>query len=192
MGLIEGLFGWLFGGGLKDVRKTVETFRPNAEAEAQRTAEFQAAALRQFGAEFGQQRGLFDRLIDGLNRLPRPFMALGVLFLIGSAMVDPVWFASRMQGLALVPEPLWWLLGAIVSFYFGARHQVKAQAFQASLAETLVRTPQVIRNIEAIRALRADSPGAADVGAEAEVALGVIEPGENRATMDWKSTEKKS
>ena len=26
-----------------------------------------------------------------------------------------------MQGLALVPEPLWWLLGAIVSFYFGAR-----------------------------------------------------------------------
>ena len=24
-------------------------------------------------------------------------------------------------GLALVPEPLWWLLGAIVSFYFGAR-----------------------------------------------------------------------
>ena len=25
------------------------------------------------------------------------------------------------RGLALVPEPLWWLLGAIVSFYFGAR-----------------------------------------------------------------------
>ena len=41
------------------------------------------------------------------NRLPRPAMALGVLFLIGSAMVEPVWFSSRMQGLALVPEPLW-------------------------------------------------------------------------------------
>jgi hypothetical protein len=26
-----------------------------------------------------------------------------------------------MQGLGFVPEPLWWLLGAIVSFYFGAR-----------------------------------------------------------------------
>lgn len=164
MGLIEGLFGWLFGSGLKDVRQTVETFRPNAEAEAQRTAEFQAAALDQFGAEFRGQRSLFDHVIDGLNRLPRPAMALGVLFLIGSAMVDPIWFASRMQGLALVPEPLWWLLGAIVSFYFGARHQVKAQGFQASLAETLARTPQVVRNIEAIRALRADSPGVADVG----------------------------
>lgn len=31
-------------------------------------------------------------------------MALGVLFLIDSAMVDPVWFASRMQGLALVGD----------------------------------------------------------------------------------------
>lgn len=186
MGLIQSLFGWLFGGGLKDVRQTVETFRPNAEVEAQRTAEFQAAALNQFGAEFGNRRGLFDRMIDGLNRLPRPAMALGVLFLIGSAMADPVWFASRMQGLALVPEPLWWLLGAIVSFYFGARHQVKAQAFQASLAETLVRTPQVVRNIEAIRALRADSPGVADVGPEAEVALGVIESSNNRAVQDWR------
>jgi len=187
MGLIEGLFGWLFGGGLKDVRQTVETFRPNAEAEAQRTAEFQAAALRQFGTEFRQKRGLFDRVIDGLNRLPRPAMALGVLFLVGSAMVDPVWFASRMQGLALVPEPLWWLLGAIVSFYFGARHQVKAQAFQASLAETLARTPQVMRNIEAIRELRADSPGVADVGGEADVALRVIGAGENRALRDWRA-----
>jgi len=192
MGLIEGLFGWLFGGGLKDVRETVETFRPNAEAEARRTAEYRAAALDQFGVEFRQQRGLFDRMIDGLNRLPRPAMALGVLFLIGSAMVDPVWFASRMQGLALVPEPLWWLLGAIVSFYFGARHQVKAQAFQASLAETLARTPQVVRNIEAIRALRADSPGVADVGDEAEVALGVIGVGENRAVTDWKTADRKS
>jgi hypothetical protein len=182
--LIEGLFGWLFGGGLKDVRRTVETFRPNAEAEARRRADFQAAALNQFGTEFRQQRGLFDRIIDGHNRLPRPFMALGVLFLIGSAMVDPVWFASRMQGLALVPEPLWWLLGAIVSFYFGARHQVKAQEFQASLAETLARTPQVVRNIEAIRSLRADSPGVANV---AEVALGMIGPGENRALDDWRT-----
>ncbi len=189
MGLIEGLFGWLFGGGMRDVQKTVETFRPNAEAEAQRTAEFQAAALNQFGAEFRQQRGLFDRVIDGLNRLPRPAMALGVLFLIGSAMVDPVWFASRMRGLALVPEPLWWLLGAIVSFYFGARHQVKVQAFQASMAETLARMPQVVHNIEAIRALRADSPGVADVVGDAEVALGVIGPGENRAVSEWEALD---
>ena len=34
---------------------------------------------------------------------------------------SPAGFGTRMQSLALVPEPLWWLLGAIVSFYFGAR-----------------------------------------------------------------------
>jgi len=189
MGLIQGLFGWLFGGGLKDVRQTVETFRPNAEAEAQRGADYQAAALRQFSAEFRQQRGLYDRIIDGLNRLPRPAMALGVLFLIGSAMVDPVWFASRMQGLALVPDPLWWLLGAIVSFYFGARYQVKGQAFQASLAATLARTPQVVRNIAAIRALQAGSPRVADVGEDgAEGTIDVIGSGRNQAVTDWQSS----
>ena len=186
MGLVEGLFGWLFGGGLKDVRQTVETFRPNAEASAQRAANYQAVALKQFGAEFRQQRGLFDRVIDGLNRLPRPAMALGVLFLIGSAMVDPVWFASRMQGLALVPDPLWWLLGAIVSFYFGARYQVKGQAFQASLAATLARTPQVVHNIESLRTLRAESPGVAGVGEdEAGVAQNALNVGNNQAVLDW-------
>ncbi len=190
MGLIQGLFGWLFGGGLKDVRKTVEVFRPNAEAEAGRTADYQAAALNQFGAEFSQRRGLFDRIIDGLNRLPRPAMALGVMFLIGSAMVDPIWFASRMQGLALVPDPLWWLLGAIVSFYFGARYQVKGQAFQASLAATMARVPQVVQNIKAIRALRANSPGVADVGAEAGVALEVLAAEDNRAVVDWAKQKK--
>jgi len=186
MGLIEGLFGWLFGGGMRDVQKTVEVFRPNAEAEAQRTAGFQAASLNEFGAEFSPNRGLFDRIIDGLNRLPRPAMALGVLFLIGSAMVNPVWFASRMQGLALVPDPLWWLLGAIVSFYFGARYQVKAQGFQGALAATLARTPQVVRNIEALRDLRADSPGVADVGAEATVSLRILTASKNQAVADYK------
>ena len=37
------------------------------------------------------------------------------------AMVDPVSFGNRMVGLNMVPEPLWWLLGAVVGFYFGAR-----------------------------------------------------------------------
>jgi len=42
-----------------------------------------------------------------------------------------------------VPEPLWWLMGAIVSFCFGARHQAKAQDFQRSVAWTLAIADQV-------------------------------------------------
>ena len=31
--------------------------------------------------------------------------------------------------------PLWWLMGAIVSFYFGARYQVKGQEFKTKIAK---------------------------------------------------------
>ena len=63
-------------------------------------------------------------------------MALSTFALLGSAMFDPLWFAQRMQGLALVPEPLWWLMGTIVAFYFGGRFQAKSQDFKKSAAET--------------------------------------------------------
>jgi len=160
MGLIDGLFTLLFGGGRNAIRETAEVFRPNAEADAARGAARAEAALAQFAAEFAQARpSPFDRLIDGLNRVPRPAMALGTLALFVSAMVDPIWFAARMQGIALVPEPLWWLLGAVVSFYFGARHQAKSQEFQRSIAAALARAPQVTAGIGALRALEAGAGG---------------------------------
>ena len=140
MGLIEQVFSLVFGSGRNVVRDTVEVFRPNAEAQARRDHEQYNASLKQFAAEFyAPQRGWFDRLMDALNRVPRPAMALGTLGLFVSAMVDPDWFSARMVGLALVPEPLWWLLGAIVSFYFGARHQAKGQEFQRELVEHMAR-----------------------------------------------------
>jgi len=177
----------LFGGGGNIVRETAEVFRVNAEAADARGAEMQRAALDQMATEFRvAERGLFDRFIDGLNRLPRPAMALGTLGLMVAAMVDPLWFGERMAGLALVPEPLWWLLGAIVSFYFGARHQAKGQEFQRSLATTLARAPQVIETVARMRAMRADSPGAADPGADAQAVLSATGPEPNRALDDWR------
>lgn len=154
MGLIEALSGLLFGGGRNVIRETAEIFRVNGEAADARDAAFRSAALEQFAAEFsGENRGKFDRFIDGLNRVPRPALALGTLGLIVAAMVDPVWFAARMQGLALVPEPLWWLLGAIVSFYFGARHQAKGQEFQRSIAGTLARAEKAVDNLALLATL---------------------------------------
>ncbi|MEO1239961.1 MAG: holin family protein [Pseudomonadota bacterium] len=176
MGLIGQVFATLFGGDRNIIRETAEVFVENAEAGADRHAAFQQAALQQFASEFGfERRGVFDRVIDGLNRLPRPMLALGTLGLLVSALVDPVWFAQRMQGIALVPQPLWWLMGAIVSFYFGARHQVKTQEFQRSIAATMARVPKVTANIAALRALEA--------GAEAADATA---PETNRALDDWR------
>ncbi|WP_299818541.1 holin family protein [uncultured Jannaschia sp.] len=99
-----------------------EVFVPNASEGQREGHETQRAALEQLGAEFELDRGgWFDRCIDGMNRLPRPMLALGTMGLFVYAMIEPVGFARRMEGLSFVPEPLWWLLGAIVGFYFGAR-----------------------------------------------------------------------
>ncbi|SFI39225.1 holin family protein [Jannaschia pohangensis] len=124
MGVISGL---VRGSGAVEtlgraVQGVSEVFIPNA-TEGQRLGHAsQQAALDQLGDEFAlAPRGLFDRFVDGLNRLPRPMLALGTLGLFIYAMVDPLGFGARMEGLAYVPDPLWWLLGAIVGFYFGAR-----------------------------------------------------------------------
>jgi len=192
MGLIQGLLDILFGGGRNAVRETVEVFRPNAENAAARDQERAAASLAQLAAEFDlSQRGLFDRMIDGLNRLPRPAMALGTIGLFAAAMVDPIWFAERMQGIALVPEPLWWLLGAIVSFYFGARHQAKSQDFQRSIASTLARAPEVTAGIGALRAVDVDrggAPGRAREEATAD-AIGSYKAAPNPALAEWRRAD---
>jgi hypothetical protein len=100
----------------------VEVFRPNATREMELAHDAVAAAQQGFAAEFAHGGDTwFDRGVNGLNRLPRPAMALGAVGLFAFAMADPDSFAIRMQGLAEIPDPLWWLLGAVVSFYFGAR-----------------------------------------------------------------------
>ncbi len=187
MGLIEKAFGLVFGGDRNVVRETVEIFRENAETGADRVAKLQGQAMQQFGAEFATVgKGRFDRFMDGVNRLPRPALALGTLGLFVSAMVAPLWFAQRMQGIALVPEPLWWLLGVIVSFYFGARHQVKSQDFQRSIVNTIKHVPQVVENIEAIGRLRADDVGAADPGTDVRLSTQALRVEENAALDEWR------
>ena len=183
-GLLSGLFNLLFGNDRNAIVETVEVFRRNAEAGDRRDAQRAEAALEQFAAEFaGPRASLFDRTIDALNRIPRPAMALGTLGLFVAAMVDPIWFAARMQGIALVPEPLWWLLGAVVSFYFGARHQAKSQQFQRSIAATLARAPHVTEGLSALQALQA---GAGRAESPEPAAGAVAAP--NPALADWRTS----
>lgn len=188
---IATIFGGLFGDGRNVVKETAEVFRVNAEAQAGRNHDYSQAALAQFAAEFaGQRKGWYDRFIDGLNRLPRPALALGTLSLFVSAMIDPVWFAARMQGIVLVPEPLWWLMGVIVSFYFGARHQMKKQSFQREIATSVALAPNVIENIGALNELEAAGAGQvgiADTGTSAAAELDVTNPSDNPALQEWRA-----
>jgi hypothetical protein len=188
MAVIGRIFEALFGEGRNVIAETAGVFRENAEAGAVRDAKGREQALAQFGAEFGLPRkGLFDRFIDGLNRLPRPLLAFGTIGLFVAAMTDPIWFASRMQGVALVPEPLWWLMGAIVSFYFGSRHQLKSQEFQQSIAQTVGLAGQVTRNIRSLDAL---SAGASLTEADPDPAepdpAGPATGAANPALDDWR------
>ena len=137
MGQIGQITSVIFGDGRNAVTETLQVFRENAENGAVRDADVKSAALAPLAAYFARDRKeWFDHFIDGLNRLPRPMLALGTIGLFVSAMAEPVWFAARMAGIATVPKPLWWLMGAIVSFYFGARHQVKRQEFQKQMVKT--------------------------------------------------------
>jgi len=132
-------------------RNVAEVFRPNATTQMTLGHEDYQASLAQYGQEFQLAgRGWFDRLVDALNRLPRPALALGTLGLFVFAMVSPERFSVRMQGLAYVPEPLWWLLGAVVSFYFGAREmhysRDRGAAFSGPTTPTAVTAQQTPKN----------------------------------------------
>ncbi|MCB6177022.1 holin family protein [Rhodobacter sp. Har01] len=139
-----------------------EVFTPSATKRMELSAEAQMAALRQLGEEY-QHPALswFDRLVNGLNRLPRPFLAFGTIGLFVYAMVDPEAFVHRMVGLNAVPEPLWWLLGAIVAFYFGARetHYFRNRAVVSPFAAGTA-APSVPEDNPALEDWRAGGAGA--------------------------------
>lgn len=147
-----GLISRIFSGGVSDAANAVtdvaEVFRPNAEASAQRASDQSTGARGQYAAEFAgpERKSWFNSLVDGLNRLPRPMMAFGAIGLIVYAMADPVGFTIRMKGLDAVPQELWWLLGAVVSFYFGARELKYARA--AKPARQIVQEITELRTLE--------------------------------------------
>jgi hypothetical protein len=87
-----------------------------------------------------RRRAAYDRLLDAVNRLPRPLMVLGSLSLIASALVAPDWFQARMDALSDMPEALWWIIGAVLSLHFGARYQDRSQDFRREMAGTAPTT----------------------------------------------------
>ena len=130
--------GWLsmITGLFHPAKELIEVFKPNAESEDRRGhAERLAlsaqdlASLEQFAAEFQPRtnRTWWDSFIDGLNRVPRPLITLGVLAFFVLAPLDPLRFAQIARAYELMPDGFWALLSIIVAFYFGGRMQLKRQ-----------------------------------------------------------------
>ena len=150
MGLMSKLLG--LGEAVQDVgnvaESVAEVFMVNkTKAELAHRAQA-TASLGQFGQEFANAgAGQFDSFINGLNRLPRPVMALGTVGLFVFSMTSPEGFAIRMQGLAYIPDQLWWLLGAVVSFYFGARELHYARGTNQPTRQRQFNTVTSLQNV---------------------------------------------
>lgn len=165
-----------------------EVFHVNQTRQKELDEEAYARSITQYGEEFKAPATGFDGFVNGLNRLPRPLLTLGTMGLFVYAMAEPIGFSSRMEGLALVPEPLWWLLGAVVSFYFGAReaHYLRARSMQSSAARSVETGKAMAAQMLADRATEEEKP----LEMRAEPATGAVLPpnddfADNPALRDW-------
>lgn len=120
----------------RPAKELVEVFTPNAENEAARDhverlalSQQDLASLEQFAAEFHAREGRtwWDSFIDGLNRLPRPLITLGILAFFVLAPLQPVRFLEIARAYQMMPDGFWALLSVIIAFYFGGRMQLKRQ-----------------------------------------------------------------
>lgn len=133
--MLNRLMNWLSGSTVSAVAegaaKIGGIFRPNAEAESARFHAADLEVLKQFAAEFREQAGRtrWDSFVDGVNRLPRPLITLGVLGLFVFAPLDPVRFLQVADAYARMPGGYWALLSIIVAFYFGSRHLLTREDF---------------------------------------------------------------
>lgn len=183
MGMMTAILG--AGGAAREIGAAVggvaEVFVGNkAEREVAESREA-VAAVTEFGAEFARTpSGWFDSLVDGMNRLPRPLLTLGTLGLFVYAMAAPAGFSLRMHGLDAVPEPLWWLLGAIVSFYFGARE----------LHHQRNRTIGVAQAVLQARKSATPTTAVTPVASMPLAAVSSVDPDRNAAVEDWRRTQR--
>ena len=149
---------------LRPAKELFEVFKPNAEGEAARGhAERMAltqqdlASLQQFAAEFHarQNRTAWDSFIDGLNRLPRPLITLGILGFFVVAPLDPMRFLQIATAYEMMPDGFWALLSIIIAFYFGGRLQIKNQDM-AVKSGTLAAARQIAAARRELNALDQD------------------------------------
>jgi len=112
----------------------------------------QLAAHSAYMAEWQATRGGFvNAVVDAINRLVRPAMTFGVVFVVFVApWIDPERFAVYAQALALVPDPLWSIMWTVAAFWFGSRvvEKVVGTAYQAPSLEKAAKVAHMARMLD--------------------------------------------
>lgn len=121
------LWGAIFGGlakWLPQAKDIIEAWR-GSQKERDRNQHDELIAIhaeQQAGMTIGKPgRTRFDVFIDGINRLPRPLITFGIIWLFIWAGISPDRFAVSMRALSTVPDPMWVILGCTLAFWFGGR-----------------------------------------------------------------------
>ncbi len=177
----------------RPAKELVEVFTPNAEQEAQRQHEERLtvsqqdlASLNQFAEEFRSRRPStgWDSFVDGLNRLPRPLITLGILGLFVLAPVDPVRFLEIARAYQIMPDGFWALLSIIIAFYFGGRMQLTREQMKIA-GGALAAAKDIVKVRRAFRDLAAeDDPPAEQIYRQAVGEIGQARPA-NRVVEAW-------
>jgi hypothetical protein len=118
-----GMLGNLLGGNvIGGVNKVVKTVFGDKSARDKAAADVATAGQAQYAAEFQvQNRTWFDSLVDGFNRMMRPTMWYSTLLYMWLSFTDIDQFIEVTNGLRLVPEPVFVILGVMVGFLFPIR-----------------------------------------------------------------------
>jgi hypothetical protein len=189
MGLMTSLQRLLTGGGLVGVKDLVEVFTANAEAASQRGDDLQADVLRQFAAEFHQRsnRTRWDSFVDGLNRLPRPLLALAVPSPLVLTPLYPLRMGEAYTAWALIPSWYGYLIVTVISFFFIGRNQAKNLDFQRDAAGVFASTQAFLSTRRELRALNGEAE-AGSAAPAAQAAPELLEIDDNPALDAWRAS----
>ncbi|MGI9487419.1 MAG: holin family protein [Geminicoccaceae bacterium] len=177
----------------RPAKELVEVFKPNAEKQAERghrermeVSRQDLASLEQFAAEFKSKRTstTWDSFVDGLNRLPRPLITLGILGLFILAPADPIRFLEIARAYQIMPEGFWALLSIIIAFYFGGRMQVTRQQMTVT-GGALDAAKEIVRVRKAFRDLTEEDQPATEQAYQEAVRTAEPDKRANRVVSAW-------
>ena len=146
------IFNALGGNVLGGVNKIVKTVFGDKSARDKAGADEAAAGQAQYAAEFQvENRTWFDSLVDGFNRLMRPTMWYSTLVYLWLSWGDIDQFIAVTNGLRLVPEPVFIILGVMVGFLFPIR-EIKP-AFTKAISNFRRDGKSIVKDMKDERAL---------------------------------------
>lgn len=174
------------------VVKVKGAFSGNVQERDQQAHTKFVSGLEAYAAEFAPRtnRTWWDSLWDGINRMPRPVIVVSIFGYFILAYVNPKEFQVLNVALDTVPDQMWWVMSAVVGFYFVSREFQKNR--ERTLALSDKEFTQVQKRIASIR----EEPAQAAMPSSGSMAEAVVRrqqfpaPGHVNASVEaWKSRQ---